>query len=324
MKYAADENALKDVCRMDTDLRMLHAVDTQHPKQTKPNTTPKTQNTHTERKVTYCNIQNQQNQKHLCKSTKRKTHIQREGKMSDLALPSNLADWPILTGHTPATLIADWKKQCQPVGVIAFYRESRGAPWREFSNWYSKEGFTFILPQQLLDLAGVTGDEDHRGTLFAPIVYCENSEKALMLCKAAAMGDATAYAAICASTSAKECKRLGSKITNWSEKRYNSVICGMAVCFLYQKFSSSPHLTQTLLLTGNKVLAEATAGDQTWAIGLSTKMPKVYEVPARWKGSNILGWALMQVREILRQEDEKRQKDQEHGDFDWKNYYSTR
>ena len=141
------------------------------------------------------------------------------------------------------------------------------------------------MSQQLLDLAGV--DEEQREALFAPVVCCENSEKAIMLCKAAAMGDAATYAAICTETSPKECKRLGRNVANWNEDRYHAVVCGMVVCILYQKFAASPHLTKTLLRTGNEVLAEATAGDQRWAIGISIKMPKIYQVPARWKGANI-------------------------------------
>jgi predicted NAD-dependent protein-ADP-ribosyltransferase YbiA (DUF1768 family) len=75
------------------------------------------------------------------------------------------------------------------------------------------------------------------------------------------------------------------------------------VAILRQKFAV-PDLRDVLLSTGDKVLCEATAGDKTWVIGISIKMPKVYEVPARWKGSNVLGWALMEVRSILRAEKE--------------------
>lgn len=95
------------------------------------------------------------------------------------------------------------------------------------------------------------------------------------------MGDVATYAAICAETLPKECKRLGRSVANWDEARYQVVVGGIAVCILDQKFAASPHLTKTLFQTENKVLAEATAGDQRWAIRISIKMPKVYEVPAR-------------------------------------------
>ena len=118
--------------------------------------------------------------------------------------------------------------------MIVFYQDGKGHLWREFSNWYigDKDGFEFVLPQQLLDLAGVP--ERDRDRLFPPVVHCIQSEKALMLCKTAAMGDAAAYQAIVTESAPKECKRLGRWVANWNEDRWQSVICGVAVCSLRQ------------------------------------------------------------------------------------------
>ena len=47
------------------------------------------------------------------------------------------------------------------------------------------------------------------------------------------------------------------------------------------------------------LLAEATSRDPNWGIGLDRGHPDVQQ-PARWRGTNILGWALMEARDELR------------------------
>ena len=64
--------------------------------------------------------------------------------MVEFVLPTNLADWPVVTEDTPATLSAAWKKQREPTDVLAFYHDWKGAPWREFSIGTIKEGSTFV------------------------------------------------------------------------------------------------------------------------------------------------------------------------------------
>lgn len=210
----------------------------------------------------------------------------------------------IVTGVTPQTLLEQWWGQCERVDVIAFYQDRKGNPWREFSNFYQNKGcgFDFALPTELLDLAGMEPNQDLREP-FTPVVHCDFSEKAIMLCKAAVMGDAVRYAEIAAAETPQRTKKLGRMVSPWYQERWNRVVCGVAVEVLRQKFSL-PSLRKVLLSTGDKVLCEATTGDTTWAIGVSVKMPKVYEVPAHWRGSNVLGWALMEVRSKLRAEGE--------------------
>jgi ribA/ribD-fused uncharacterized protein len=176
--------------------------------------------------------------------------------------------------------------------------------WREFLNFYQykSHGFVFVLPLELLEIAGIS-PEDPSYELFQKQVFCDFSEKAIMLCKAAVMGNDRSYALIAAAeTPQEEAKKLGRKVAApWDPERWSLVVCGVAVAILHQKFMM-PELRRVLLSTGDKTLCEATAGDQTWAIGISIKMPKIYQVPARWKGRNILGWALMETRKLLRNE----------------------
>lgn len=51
-----------------------------------------------------------------------------------------------------------------------------------------------------------------------------------------------------------------------------------------------------LKVTGNATLAECAVKDRIWGIGLSMKNPMRLD-KAKWNGQNLLGYALMMVRE---------------------------
>jgi ribA/ribD-fused uncharacterized protein len=235
-----------------------------------------------------------------------------ESILENVGCRSSPADWTVRIGETPASLFASWREIKVPMkNMIAFYQDRKGNEYREFSNFYHhKDGFDFYLPQELLQIAGIIDTEQEEKQhyhLFAPVVHCQCSETAIMLCKAAVMGDAETYGKVAAATTALEAKQLGRHVTPWDDERWDSVVCGVAVAVLLQKFGTVHRLREILFATGDDqvIICEATANDTQWAIGISIKQPKVYEVPARWKGSNILGWALMQVRSVLREEQQQ-------------------
>ena len=64
------------------------------------------------------------------------------------------------------------------------------------------------------------------------------------------------------------------------------------------KFSQNPKLKDFLLATSNRVLAEASPRDTIWGIGLDEK-DKDAQNPYKWRGLNLLGFALMKVRAKL-------------------------
>ena len=83
------------------------------------------------------------------------------------------------------------------------------------------------------------------------------------------------------------------------------VVCGVAREVCYQKFAKCPGLAELLLATGGRLMVEAARNDRVWGIGLDRGRPEV-ATPAQWRGSNVLGWALMQARARLRAEAEAR------------------
>jgi ribA/ribD-fused uncharacterized protein len=79
----------------------------------------------------------------------------------------------------------------------------------------------------------------------------------------------------------------------WKEKAHGIVLRGNLA-----KFSQNPRLAAYLADTGDKVLVEASPLDRVWGIGLSAAHPDAGN-PCRWRGLNLLGFALMEVRAHL-------------------------
>ena len=64
------------------------------------------------------------------------------------------------------------------------------------------------------------------------------------------------------------------------------------------KFSQHPDLRTFLLSTGDRVLVEASPVDPIWGIGLAADDPRATD-PGKWRGLNLLGFALMKTRDLL-------------------------
>lgn len=64
------------------------------------------------------------------------------------------------------------------------------------------------------------------------------------------------------------------------------------------KFSQHENLKKFILGTAGKWIVEASPVDSIWGIGLSVNDPKAQD-PKQWQGLNLLGEALMKVRDSL-------------------------
>jgi ribA/ribD-fused uncharacterized protein len=80
----------------------------------------------------------------------------------------------------------------------------------------------------------------------------------------------------------------------WDQKKFDIAVQGN-----YHKFNSNPGLKEFLLNTRDRVLVEASPVDAIWGIGLSADHPDI-ESPEIWPGQNLLGFALMAARELLK------------------------
>ena len=64
------------------------------------------------------------------------------------------------------------------------------------------------------------------------------------------------------------------------------------------KFAGVPGLAKLLRATGDSLLAEATRNDKIWGVGVDLGDPALAD-PRRWRGTNVLGWSLMEARSSL-------------------------
>ena len=124
------------------------------------------------------------------------------------------------------------------------------------------------------------------------------AEHWMMAEKARLFGDAEAERAALTATSPAAAKKAGRLVrdfdeTTWQEKRFEIVVAGSV-----HKFASDEGLRGFLLGTGNRVLVEASPVDRVWGIGLAADDPRALD-PDRWRGLNLLGFALMEARERL-------------------------
>lgn len=125
------------------------------------------------------------------------------------------------------------------------------------------------------------------------------AEHFMMAAKARVFEDKAVLAEILASKDPKEVKALGRKITPfdptiWDLYKYEIVKQGNLL-----KFSQNEAMRNVLLTTGDSVIVEASPFDAIWGIGLSEKNEKSL-LAETWRGKNLLGFALMEVRDALR------------------------
>lgn len=125
------------------------------------------------------------------------------------------------------------------------------------------------------------------------------AEHFMMAEKARLFGDDDVLAQILVAGSPGAAKALGRKVRLFDDKRWREERTAIVVRGNLAKFSQNEPLKKHLLKTGETVLVEAAPRDQIWGIGLGANNPKSSD-PAQWRGLNLLGFALMQVRDALR------------------------
>jgi len=127
------------------------------------------------------------------------------------------------------------------------------------------------------------------------------AEQYMMANKAIVFQDLDSYTKIMASTDSREQKALGRKIKGFNDETWDKYKIDIVRMGTYLKFSQHPELKEYLLSTGNKIIVEASPYDRVWGIGLSETDPKRFD-PKLWRGHNLLGFIITQVREQLRTE----------------------
>ncbi|MBB4902318.1 NADAR family protein [Streptomyces griseomycini] len=125
------------------------------------------------------------------------------------------------------------------------------------------------------------------------------AEHWMMAAKARLFADAEAERRVLAADHPSQAKKAGRLVrgfdeATWSRERFRIVVEGSV-----HKFAAHPDLRDFLLNTGERVLVEASPVDRVWGIGLAANDAGAAD-PERWRGPNLLGFALMEARARLR------------------------
>ena len=94
-------------------------------------------------------------------------------------------------------------------------------------------------------------------------------------------------------------KLFGRSVSNYDDSVWSKVREKVVFDGLMAKFSQNIDLKKQLLDTNDSILAECAVKDLIWSIGISMKDPNRFDI-TKWRGKNLLGYTLMQVREKLR------------------------
>jgi ribA/ribD-fused uncharacterized protein len=129
------------------------------------------------------------------------------------------------------------------------------------------------------------------------IVY-PTAEHWMMAEKARLFGDDAALARVLAAGNPGAAKAVGREVrgfdgTRWDAARFDIVVRGNLA-----KFGQNAELGAFLATTGDRVLVEASPVDRIWGIGLAEDDERARN-PELWRGLNLLGHALMEVRARL-------------------------
>ncbi len=124
------------------------------------------------------------------------------------------------------------------------------------------------------------------------------AEHWMMAGKARLFGDAEAERRILAAEHPAEAKKAGRLVRDFDEATWERERFALVVEGSVHKFTAHADLRAFLLDTGDRVLVEASPVDRVWGIGLAADDEAATD-PERWRGPNLLGFALMEARERL-------------------------
>lgn len=125
-------------------------------------------------------------------------------------------------------------------------------------------------------------------------------EQYMMYQKAVCFKDKEIAGEILATTDVAVIKALGRQVKGYNDSYWNGVRQLLVYEGLKEKFAQNEDLKKQLLDTEDNILAECAVNDRIWGIGLSMKDLNRFE-PEQWRGQNLLGYALMVVRERMKE-----------------------
>jgi ribA/ribD-fused uncharacterized protein len=125
------------------------------------------------------------------------------------------------------------------------------------------------------------------------------AEHWMMAAKARLFKDEEAERRVLAAGHPSQAKNAGRLVRGFDEETWQRERFALVVEGSVHKFTAHEDLREFLLNTGDRVLVEASPVDRVWGIGLAAD-DEAASTPERWRGPNLLGFALMEARDRLR------------------------
>lgn len=124
------------------------------------------------------------------------------------------------------------------------------------------------------------------------------SEHAFMWMKADFFGDSSIASQIPLCPHPRDAKELGRQVKRYDDMEWSLVRYNYMVVVNLWKFLQNEYHRDVLASTGDRILVEASPYDRVWGVGLGENDPLILD-EKNWKGDNLLGKALMDVRDLL-------------------------
>ena len=126
------------------------------------------------------------------------------------------------------------------------------------------------------------------------------TEQAFMWAKAKYFGDEKVATKILVADTPMDCKQLGRLVDHYNDKKWSLVRYNFMHDVNFEKYTQDLSLRAKLLdpLFDRKTFVEASPTDCIWGIGKRENDPLIDDEKS-WKGQNLLGKVLTQVREEI-------------------------
>lgn len=126
-----------------------------------------------------------------------------------------------------------------------------------------------------------------------------SAEQYIMYRKCIIFGDTASANLILKTDDPAKQQDIGRKTEKYIDNVWKGMRQAVAISGLLAKFTQNEDLKKQLLDTGDAVLVECAHHDKDWACGIGLDNDDRF-CADKWRGQNILGFALMEVRSIIR------------------------
>ncbi len=175
---------------------------------------------------------------------------------------------------------------------------------RNFANNVFREKLQRVAPEEYVffwhenESNGYLSNWYHRTFTVDGVEYA-HVEQYIMAQKAKLFGDTASFEQIIQCDSPSQCKAFGRGVVGFNSEKWDAEKYRILKEGVYAKFSQNPDLAWKLSQTEEMVIAEASPSDAIYGIGHYADDAAMTS-PENWRGQNLLGKALMEVRDVLK------------------------